>query len=116
MIQVSPSAKIFVGNEPVSFIKGMYALSGVCREIFHLDPLSGAYFLFRNRSGDSVRILVFDGDGLWLCTKKFATGSIKSWPKGNGPMSEVDARELLVMLWRGDSRPSAFPKLWKKVS
>lgn len=116
MIQISPGARIYVGNESVSFVKGMFALSAVCRKVFGLDPLSGAYFVFRNRSGDSVRVLVFDGDGLWLCTKKFATGRLRWWPKGDGPIAEVEAREFMVMLWRGNSGGASFPTLWKKVS
>lgn len=116
MIQLSPGARIYVGNEPVNFVKGMYALSAVCRSVFGLDPLSGAYFVFRNHSGDSVRILVFDGDGLWLCTKKFASGRLRWWPNGSSTISEVEAREFLVLLWRGDSTGAGFPKLWKKVA
>jgi transposase len=115
MIQLSSGARIYVGNEPVNFVKGMFALSGICRTVFNLDPLSGAYFVFRNQSGDSIRVLVFDGDGLWLCGKKFATGKLRWWPSGNGAVSEVEAREFLVMLWRGDGSGAAFPKLWKKV-
>lgn len=116
MIQISASTKIFVANEPVSFVKGMHGLSAICRTIFDLDPLSGSYFVFRNRCGDSIRVLFFDGDGLWLCSKKFATGRIRYWPKKDEVISEVEARELLVLLWRGDSAGAEFPSLWKKVT
>ena len=116
MIQLSPGAKIYICHDAVSFVKGMYGLSAVCRTILELDPLSGAYFVFRNRSGDSVRILVFDGDGLWLCAKKFATGRLRWWPQGIGTITQVEAREFLVMLWRGDSPGAGFPKLWKKIA
>jgi len=116
MIQISAGSRIYVANEPVSFVKGMYGLSAICRTILNLDPLSGSYFVFRNRSGDSVRILVFDGSGLWLCAKKFAKGRLGWWPQGKTPISEVEARELLVILWQGNAAQSAFPQLWKKVA
>lgn len=116
MIQISASTRIYVANDPVSFVKGMHSLSALCRNIFNLDPLSGSYFVFRNRCGDSIRVLFFDGDGLWLCSKKFATGRIRYWPKNGEAISEVDARELLVLLWRGDSARAGFPNLWKKVA
>jgi transposase len=116
MLQLSPTARVFVANEPVSFVKGMYGLSAVCRNVLGHDPHSGAYFVFRNRGGDSVRILMFDGDGLWLSTKKFASGRIKGWPSGDGPVSQVGVRDLLVMLWHGNPMAAGFPGFWKKIA
>ncbi len=116
MIQISPGACIFVINSAVSFktrIKGMVAY---CRDILECEPMDGAYFVFRNRSGVMVRVLFYDGDGFWLCEKRFSSGSIKGWPDDNQSMTPVSARELLVLLWHGDPSSAKYPAFWKRVA
>lgn len=34
-------------------------------------------FVFRNRSGKMVRILVYDGQGYWLMTKRMSRGRFR---------------------------------------
>lgn len=115
MIQTSPSSTIFVVNEPVSFqcrIKGMVAL---CRDILAVEPMSGAYFVFRNSSGQMLRVLFYDGDGFWLCEKRFSKGKVRSWFNSDGALTLISARELAVLLWHGDLNTSSFPAFWKAV-
>ena len=63
MIQLVPQLKVLVACEPVDFRKGIDSLACVCRQQFQLDPFLGTLFVFRNRSGTALKLLVYDGQG-----------------------------------------------------
>ena len=67
MIALAPQMRILVAVKPVDFRNGIDGLGGVCRRELERDPLSGSVFVFRNRRGTAVKILVYDGQGFWLC-------------------------------------------------
>ncbi len=67
MIQIVPHLKVLVAFEPVDFRKGIDSLAGVVRLQFQADPFTGTLFVFRNRSGTALKLLVYDGQGFWLC-------------------------------------------------
>jgi transposase len=67
MIQVTPQMRILVAIEPADFRKGIDGLARVCREALRSDPFSGCVFVFGNRCRKAIKILVYDGQGFWLC-------------------------------------------------
>jgi len=67
MIQVTPQMRILVAVEPTDFRKGIDGLARVCRETLGSDPFSGCVFVFCNKSRKALKILVYDGQGFWLC-------------------------------------------------
>ena len=70
MIQVTPQMRIRVAVEPADFRKGIDGLARLCREALGSDPFSGSVFVFGNKSRKAVKILVYDGQGFWLCQKR----------------------------------------------
>ena len=80
MIQITPQMRILVAVEPVDFRRGIDGLAQVCRETLAADPFSGTVFVFRGRSGTSVKLLAFDGQGYWLCQKRLSKGRFRWWP------------------------------------
>ena len=72
MIQISPQTRVFVALQAVDFRKGIDGLAAVCRQLLSRDPMSGTLFLFRNKARTSLRILAYDGQGFWLCTKRLS--------------------------------------------
>ena len=89
MLQLAPQVRILVAVEPVDGRKGIDGLAHLCREKLAEDPFSGAIFVFRNRSGTSVRLLTYDGRGFWLAQKRLSQGRFKAWPKGDVPADGV---------------------------
>ena len=70
MIQITPQMRVVVAVEPVDFRKGIDGLARLCKEVLRHDPFGGWVFVFRNRRATAVKVLVYDGQGFWLCYKK----------------------------------------------
>ena len=68
MIQITPQLRILVAIEAIDAMKGIDSLAQLCREKLAADPFSGSLFIFRSRSGKSIRILPYDSQGFWLAT------------------------------------------------
>lgn len=117
MIQITPQMKIYLVYDPVDFRKGIDGLRAVCRQKLEVNPFSGSLFLFRNRSKTTLKILVYDGQGFWLFTKRLSKGKFQWWPKVNSgnEVLELDARELQIFLWNGDPSSAEFSEFWKKI-
>ncbi len=64
MIQITPQMRILVAVESVDFRKGIDSLAELCRQKLDADPFSGYLFVFRSRRATSIRVLVYDGQGI----------------------------------------------------
>lgn len=117
MIQLVPQLKVLLAVEPVDFRKQIDTLAAVCRTQLASDPLSGALFVFRNRNGTSLKMLVFDGTGYWLMIKRFSQGKISWWPTSDGaPLHALAAQQLSVLLSHGHPERAAFKDDWRRLS
>jgi len=117
MIQITPQMRIFVALSFVDFRKGIDGLAGACRQLLQEDPFSGALFLFRNRPKTSLKILAYDGQGFWLCTKRLSKGRFHWWPDHDSEVTVtiLQAHELQTLLWNGNPSSAVFAKPWRKL-
>ncbi len=60
MIQLTPQMRILVAVEPADFRKGIDGLCQLCRQALGADPFSGGVFVFRNRLGTAIKLIVYD--------------------------------------------------------
>jgi transposase len=111
MLQLTPQMKVFIAIDPVDFRKGIDGLGGVCRNVLRKNPLDGAVFLFRSRGRRSIKILVYDGQGFWLCTKRLSKGRFRCWPDKD----EMFPWELQTLIWNGDPARAQFSSPWQKI-
>ena len=80
---------------------GFDGLHGLVRDQLQCDPLSGHVFLFTNKRRNRLKLLVFDGSGLWMCSKRLEKGRFR-WPEpGEGQVKIVIGHEELAMLLGG---------------
>lgn len=115
MIQLTPHMRILVATAPVDMRKQVDGLCAICREVFGVDPLSGVVFVFTGRSRKMVRLLAYDNQGFWLCSKRLSAGRFPHWPDG-AAVTAMQAHEVMVLLRGGD--PGAVRTLgpWKKIA
>jgi transposase len=119
MIQITPQMRILVAVESVDFRKGIDSLAELCRQKLNADPFSGYLFVFRSRRATSIKVLVYDGQGFWLATKRLSKGRFRWWPQmtegAEEPARVLRAHQAQVLLAAGNPDIDAAP-VWRKVS
>jgi transposase len=98
VLTIPPAVRIYLAVGATDLRRGVDGLSVVVRERFGLDPLSGHLFVFRNRRGDRLKMLVWDRSGFWVLYKRLERGTF-AWPhEPPGPPLTITNRELAVLL------------------
>lgn len=117
MIQLAPQMRIRVAIEPADFRRGIDGLARLVREELRGDPFSGGIFVFRNRRATAIKILVYDGQGFWLCQKRLSKGKFRFWPRAQtDPAARVLlAHELQVLLSTGDFEAARTAAPWRRL-
>lgn len=113
MISVPSHARILVASKPVDFRKGLPGLSALVQTVLEEDLFAGDVFIFRSKRADCVKILVWDGSGMWLHYKRLEAGRFL-WPSPAEGMITLSSSQLSVLLdgldWRlVKPRPAARP-------
>jgi transposase len=88
---------VFVALEPVDMRKSFNGLYGWVQNKLQQDPTSGHLFLFTNRTRNRLKILFWDGSGLWVCAKRLERGTF-GWPTGHGATRTIRSEELNLLL------------------
>lgn len=115
MLQVTPQMRILVCMQPVDFRKGIDGIAAVCRNHLKKNPHEGTVFLFRNRARCTIRILMYDGQGFWLCTKRLSKGKFQWWPKSALDSTIINSWNLQTLLGNGDPSLASFGEDWRKL-
>ena len=116
MIQTSPTMRILVATQPVDFRKGIDGLAAICRKQLEQDPMTGCAFVFRNRKGTAIKILLYDGQGYWLCQKRLSTGKFLHWPSSHGITCALQSHQLHVLLAGGNAESAESVPVWRPVT
>ena len=100
MLTLGTSGRIWVCVEPVDGRKSFDGLSAVVTAQLGRDPLSGDLFVFKNRRGDRLKILAWQGDGFALYLRRLERGSFAFPSAQNAATAEVSvtATELAMIL------------------
>jgi transposase len=106
MIALSAATQVFVAVAPVDLRQSFNGLYGAVKEQLQQDPLSGHLFVFTNRSRNRVKILYWDGSGLWVCAKRLEKGRF-TWPQGGGAATQLRSGELTALLSGLEARAKA---------
>lgn len=116
MIPLTPQSRILLATEPVDSRNGIDGLAAVCRQRLGDHPLEGALYVFRNRSGTSLKLLLDDGQGDWVGMKRLSTGRFSGWPQSADARGPLSARELIIWLWNGQPDRPQMAQDWRRVA
>jgi len=115
MLQLIPQQRLLLGIAPIDFRKGINTIIALCEQQLRQQPNDGTLFVFVNRKRTAVKILVYDGQGYWLCMKRFSTGKLKWWPVDNSDVYLIGAKELQVLLYQGNPMRCEINPDWHPV-
>jgi transposase len=116
VIQITPQMRVLVATEPVDFRRGIDGLAQVCRASLHEDPFTGDVFVFRSRQRKAIKLLVYDGQGFWLCHKRLSHGRFRYWPSpGEAGTAVLLAHEIQVLLSAGNPSATHAAPRWRKL-
>ena len=115
MLSFAGALKVFVALEPVDLRKSFSGLEGLVSERLGEDLRHGALFVFTNRRHSRLKILYWDGSGLWLLIKRLEKGTF-SWPKVVDPQAVKLRRapEALALLTDGIDLRGARLRPWSE--
>lgn len=100
MLTLAASTRIYLHREPVDFRKAHDGLAAIVRAELENDPLNGSVYVFLNRARDRVKLLQWDGNGLWLHYKRLEKGTFRI-PRANANGTARVTRGDLAMLLEG---------------
>jgi transposase len=89
--------KIWFYRTPIDFRKQIDGLVILISGELKLDPTSGQLFIFRNRTGNKIKLLWWDETGFWLFYKRLKKDRFK-FPRIMGESIEVSRDQLQLLL------------------
>jgi transposase len=116
MLQCTAQMKILVAIAPADFRCGIDGLARRCRDALQQDPFTGTVFVFRNRRATALKVLMYDGQGFWLCHKRLSRGRFLWWPPvAEGGALRLAAHQLSVLLAAGNPTHAGTAADWRPV-
>ena len=116
MIPLSPATRIYLAAGVTDLRKGFEGLNDVVAHQFQQDPFSGHLYIFANRKKNRIKLLYFDGTGVWICAKRLCRGCF-AWPKTTEPGAlQMMAEELTLLLSGIDLDGTRARRWWRKAA
>jgi transposase len=112
MFGLGPATRIYLAAGATDMRKGFAGLYGMVRDQLQLEPLSGHLFLFSNAQRNRLKLLFWDGSGLWVCAKRLEKGRFR-WPAAvSGQAKVVLSHEELALLLGGIDLAGSKHRAW----
>lgn len=80
MLGIGRATRIYLAPGATDMRKGYEGLYGLVRDRLQCEPLSGHVFLFCNGRRNRLKLIYWDGSGLWICGKRLQRGCF-CWPE-----------------------------------
>lgn len=111
MLAFPAGLRIYLAVEPVDMRKQFNGLWAYAVEKLKEDPLNGAVFVFSNQERNRIKLLYWDGTGVWVMAKRLERGRF-TWPIGSEKDRLTLAPEALTMLLAGIDLKDGCKKAW----
>lgn len=97
MLTLSPATRVYVAMPPVDLRLSFNGLLGWVKQHLEVDPLAGHLFVFCNRRHNRIKVLYWDGSGLWVCAKRLEKGTF-AWPREEGLCQTLRPEQLNLLV------------------
>lgn len=113
MLSFPSALRVYVSLDFCDMRKGYEGLSSLVENSLKEDLRGGTLFVFTNRKRTRLKMIYFDGTGLWLLSKRLEQGTF-SWPQSTDEnCSKMLLRpEALAMLTDGVDLKGAKLRPW----
>ena len=99
MISPPAGVRIVVAAMPVDGRKGMDSLAAVVQQDMRDNVFSGDIYIFRTKRADRIKIVAWDGTGLWLHQKRLeGQGKRFTWPPVKDGVMILSPAQLAMLL------------------
>ncbi len=116
MFGIGPATRIYLAAGTTDMRKGFEGLFGLARDRLSCDPLSGHIFLFCNAQRNRLKLLFWDGSGLWVCAKRLEKGRFR-WPEAEDDERKIVlSHEELMLLVGGIDLAQTRRRAWHRVT
>lgn len=107
MFALESNRRYFMYNGAVDMRNGIRGLCRVVSTQLGMSPLSGDVYVFLSANRQSVKILVWDGDGFLLYHKRLEKGSFESPLQKGGTTNYLVSWSDFLLIMQGISLSSA---------
>jgi transposase len=112
MFGFGPATRIYLATGATDMRKGFEGLHGLARDRLSCEPLSGHVFVFANARRNRLKLLVWDGSGLWVCAKRLEKGCFR-WPEATDRQAKIVlTQEELTLLVGGIDLTQTRQRRW----
>jgi transposase len=116
MFGVGAATRVYLAAGATDLRKSFEGLYGLVRDHLLCDPLSGHVFLFTNAQRNRLKLLFYDGSGLWVCAKRLDKGCFR-WPDfDQESIRVVLSSEELALLLGGIDLQKTERRRWHRVA
>ena len=116
MFGVGAATRVYLAAGATDMRKGFEGLYGLVRDRLACDPLSGHVFLFANAQHNRLKLLFWDGSGLWVCAKRLEKGRFR-WPEAIGGEAKIIlSREEFTLLLGGLDLLQTRQRAWYRIT
>jgi len=110
------SVKVCLATQPCDLRKSFDTLSALVENQLRESPLSSKLFVFLNKKCDRVKLLYWDGTGLWVMMKRLEKGRFCRPKSIDSSQSKIQLKpEALEMLLSGIDLKDGMQRTWYEL-
>lgn len=116
MFGIGPATRVYLAAGSTDMRKSFEGLYGLVRDRLACDPLSGHIFLFANAQRNRLKLLFWDGSGLWVCAKRLEKGRFR-WPAAENTEVKITlSPEQFTLLIGGLDLAQTKARAWHRIT
>jgi transposase len=110
MIALIPIEHIWLSLAPADMRSGMDSLLSRVVQSFDSGAVQHSAYIFTNKAASRLKVLVYDGAGIWLCSRRLQSGRFV-WPINEMGHITISGHQLQWLIagapWQPLNHPAA---------